>query len=52
MMKTLGNILFIVLMVLTAWLMVSYMDIVLHNLDNPPTYKDWNLIVKLMNMRG
>ena len=52
MMKTIKNILFIGLMIFTAWFMVSYIDIILHNLDNPPVYKDWNLIIRLMEMKG
>ena len=52
MMKTIKNILFIGLMIFTAWFMVSYIDIILHNLDDEPIYKAWNLFTILIEMRG
>jgi hypothetical protein len=50
--RIIGNIVMIIMIMFAAWFIVSYIDIVLHNLDNPPIYKSWNLIIKLVEWRA
>ncbi len=35
------------MIVLSAWIMASYLDVVTHNLNPDPVYKAWNLFVLL-----
>ena len=43
--RTLGIIVYIGLLLLGAWGIVSYIDIVLDNLSANPQHFDWNLFV-------
>ena len=51
-MKTLSRLFTIVMVLFIVWFVASYMDIVMHNLDDEPIYKAWNLFELLINMRG
>lgn len=41
--KIIENVLVIISALLLLWAVVSYGEICLKNLDNPPTYSAWNL---------
>lgn len=51
-MKTLSRLFTIAMVLFIVWFVASYMDIVMHNLDDEPMYKAWNLFELLINMRG
>ncbi len=51
-MKTLSRLFTIIMVLFIMWFVASYMDIVMHNLDDEPMYKAWNLFELLINMRG
>lgn len=52
MIKTLNKLFTIIMVLFIVWFVASYMDIVMHNLDDEPIYKVWNLFTILINMRG
>lgn len=51
-MKTLSRLFTITIVLFIVWFVASYMDIVMHNLDDEPIYKAWNLFTILIEMRG
>ena len=51
-MMTLSRLFTIIMVLFIVWFVASYMDIVMHNLDDEPMYKAWNLFELLINMRG
>lgn len=40
--RVLSGIFYTIIIILIAWFVLSYFDVVVHNLDSP-TYKSWNL---------
>ena len=45
--KILGMLFTILTIMAIMWFVLSYLDVVLHNLDECPQYQDWN-IFKIM----
>lgn len=46
--KKILSMLFTILMIMAImWFVLSYLDVILHNLDEHPRYQDWN-IFKIM----
>ena len=46
--KKILSMLFTILMIMIImWFVLSYLDVVFHNLDEHPQYRDWN-IFKIM----
>lgn len=43
--RIVGNTALVVSALATVWLVVSWADVVLHNLDPNPVYHSWNLFV-------
>lgn len=41
--KIIENVLVIISALLLLWAIVSYGEVCIKNLDNPPTYSAWNL---------
>ena len=51
-MKVLNKLFTITMIIFLVWFVMSYMDIIAHNLDDEPVYKAWNLFKILVEMRG
>lgn len=43
--RIVGNTVLVVSALATVWLVASWADVVLHNLDTNPVYHSWNLFV-------
>lgn len=46
-MKTLGKVFGIIGWIITGWFLISWIDVVLHNLNDEPIYQAWNIIALL-----
>lgn len=47
-MKILNKIIYIVSILFLLWIILSYFDVILHNLDEEPIYKFWNFFQLLV----
>ena len=47
-MKTLNKIICIISILFLLWVILSYFDVILHNLDEEPIYKFWNFFQLLV----
>lgn len=49
MLKVVERIALVIMIALLVWWGVSYMEIILHNLDENPIYSSWNFFQILVN---
>ena len=47
-MKILNKIIYIVSILFLLWIILSYFDVILHNLDEEPIYHGWNFFKLLV----
>ena len=47
-MKILNKIIYIVSILFLLWIILSYFDVILHNLNEEPIYKFWNFFQLLV----
>ncbi len=46
--KIVGNVVLVGCALFTAWVVCSWVDVVLHNLDTNPVYQSWNLFTLMV----
>ena len=46
--RIVGNTVLVVSALATVWLVASWADVVLHNLDTNPVYHSWNLFTLMI----
>lgn len=47
--NTIGRVLDIISITMILWVMISFIDVNMHNLSANPEYSNWNIIIILIN---